>query len=424
MRPGSLALVLSVSLAAGPVGAQAPTPAGKPAAEAGGGVMELSLRGFENAYFYYRVAEVEPAGTIRLHADPLAFRENVRWHSFPAEGYYLLFTGPEPRAMLKRFYRCSLTDVGAERRLTVSVGRPAAARVRPGDLAFLIRPLGGTTALMRALPDAVEIGPAEDADSPESIMDARRRASIIHLMEIGIALNNYNNVVGAYPPAVVFGPDGKPWHSWRALLLPYLERGVLAEEYDYKQPWDSPKNLKVLGRMPSSFRDPASDPSDHFTHYAALVGPGAAFAPEGGRLKSGSPERADDGLRLGDVEDEPLATIAVAPVTPERKIPWTKPDDIVVGRDFPGLGKPGGIGAPYRRGGDLVAPVLFLDGKVLSITSRIPPGDLRALLTVRGKEPVTRESIPTAPMPAAVKDPLSKTLRIRVDGGKATATIE
>jgi hypothetical protein len=41
-------------------------------------------------------------------------------------------------------------------------------------------------------------------------------------------------------------------------------------------------------------------------------------------------------------------TLLVAPVAPDRKIPWTKPEDIAVGADFPGLGHPAGIAAPYR----------------------------------------------------------------------------
>jgi hypothetical protein len=40
---------------------------------------------------------------------------------------------------------------------------------------------------------------------------------------IAIALLNYHDTYGAFPPAHIPDRNGKPMHSWRVLLLPFLE---------------------------------------------------------------------------------------------------------------------------------------------------------------------------------------------------------
>ena len=59
-----------------------------------------------------------------------------------------------------------------------------------------------------------------------------------NLKQIGLAFHNYADAYRSFPPAVIYGPDGKPWHSWRVLLLPFLEQQPLYEQYDFSQPWD------------------------------------------------------------------------------------------------------------------------------------------------------------------------------------------
>src|SRR5262249_58412844 len=88
------------------------------------------------------------------------------------------------------------------------------------------------------------------------------------------------------PPAVIAGPDGKPWHSWRVLLLPYLGEGNLYNRYHFDEPWDGPNNRQLLDSMPGVFRDPIhGDDRGHFTDYAALVGEATAFPPAGAVLR-------------------------------------------------------------------------------------------------------------------------------------------
>src|SRR5690349_18070524 len=67
---------------------------------------------------------------------------------------------------------------------------------------------------------------------------ARRSTCQCRLKQIGLALHNYLAAEGSFPPAYTVDADGKPMHSWRALILPYFEGG-LENSYDFSKPWDS-----------------------------------------------------------------------------------------------------------------------------------------------------------------------------------------
>lgn len=118
------------------------------------------------------------------------------------------------------------------------------------------------------------------ATTQEQVRHAGARTeNLKSLKEIALAFHNYQQVYKHLPPAVVYGPDGKPWHSWRVLILPFLEQGgaQLYQQYDGTVPWDHPKNAAVLAAMPPVYRDPLADKPIHKTRYLLATGPGTAF---------------------------------------------------------------------------------------------------------------------------------------------------
>ncbi len=391
--------------------------------------LEAPLRFPNGPNSLYSITRVEPDGTVEVtisQAVPAKFRTLLL--GTLSEGYFLLLAqgdrGKGPFVVI----RAQVTDVAEGPVLTLRTAPEAAARVKVGDAANLVRPSGATTARLRSLPDSI---PLQVPTIPQDVAArlARRSQSINHLKQIGLALHNFHAANNRFPAAVIYGPDGKPWHSWRVLILPYIEQVALFNEYDFNQPWDSPKNRKLIDRMPDVYREPAyGDSKGSSTHYAALVGPNALFPSTGARQPSNvgtTVPIGQGGRSLREITDGTSNTLAVAPVDPARKIPWTKPEDINVGPDFPGLGKPGGIATPYTLGGNPgapgVAPILFVDGSVQLIVATINPVTLNALLTYNSGEVISADAIPRD---AVANQPAAPTLKIRIVGNTATATIE
>ena len=56
---------------------------------------------------------------------------------------------------------------------------------------------------------------------------ARRAQSSNNLKQIGLAMHNYHDTYGTFPPAVVTDASGKPLYSGRVLLLPFMEQAAL-----------------------------------------------------------------------------------------------------------------------------------------------------------------------------------------------------
>ena len=322
-----------------------------------------------------------------------------------AEGYYLGFyyaPAPSGGQKLDRVMRVKVIEI--EDRVRLSVGIEALKYIRPESSLRLYRPTRSTTSELQALPDMATIEFAEKAELDKLLFLARSRND---LLQIGLAMQNFHDVYGHFPPAVVYGPDGKPWHSWRVILLPYVEERALYDSYDFTQPWNGPANKRLAERAPVAFRDEIYGEADPgITHYLAITGSCTAFPIEGAKL--------GDDLKLNlrktpgmtsreDLVDGPEQTLLVGPAPAEAKIPWTKPEDIQWSDKFPGPGEKGGFGLPYvfghqRAGAFLLAPenmtgaVIFTDSVLLR--------SFRGLLTIAGGESIDVASFPQfGPLP-------------------------
>jgi prepilin-type processing-associated H-X9-DG protein len=378
----------------------------------------------------FTVSRISPDGTMVLQATRTtqdALRANIS--SAYAEGHYLLLTSDPKQAGRHRLFHVQLMDIADGPVFTVKTGAKVSSRVHVDDQATLLRPLEGTTARMRALPDEILIEKApDDGTSQLSAREiAARKQSIVNLKMISLAMHNFHTNHDRFPPAVMYGPDGKPWHSWRVLLLPYLEEAPLYSTYDFSQPWDSPKNKALIAQMPAVYRDPINgDENRSFTNYGALVAANAIFAPDGG--KQFDPELlplGKDGISLRDITDGTSNTLTIAPVEPGRKIPWTKPEDIDAGPAFAGFGQPNGIAAPFTflgPGGGKAAPIAFADGSVRMISASVNPIVLKALFSRAGGEVIAADAIPSEIV--RIGGELPRMLTIRTRDRKTTAVIE
>lgn len=208
--------------------------------------------------------------------------------------------------------------------------------------------------------------------------DARRAALRSNtngcFCQVILALHNYHDVHGCFPPAYLADEHGRPMHSWRVLILPYLEHGDLFNEYDFNEPWDGPNNSRLHDRMPEMFWAQDAPHSASHTNIVALVGPGTAFP-------------GASSTRLADISDGSQNTILLAE-TSSRAIPWLAPQDLDVREMSWQVGdsqRPSISSVPWRD-----PFVAMASGERRALSRALPASELRALATIAGGESVAR----------------------------------
>ena len=94
------------------------------------------------------------------------------------------------------------------------------------------------------------------------------------------------------PPAFTVDQAGKPLHSWRVLILPYLgeKERDLYSKIRLDEPWDSDYNRQFQTETPDVYHCPSNPTTD--ACYSVVVGPNSLF-DESGKGKSLT-ESADD----------------------------------------------------------------------------------------------------------------------------------
>jgi hypothetical protein len=144
-----------------------------------------------------------------------------------------------------------------------------------------------------------------------------------NLVKIHRALYLYDCDNGSLPPAYVNGPDGTPAHSWRVLILPYLDTwGIDGEaihgKYSMSEPWNGPNNRRLpVPVAESRFACPCgTEQGTTLTSYVVLVGRGTLFP-------------GTETVTLSDIP-ESLDPILVIELT-HSDIQWTEPRDLSIG---------------------------------------------------------------------------------------------
>jgi len=199
---------------------------------------------------------------------------------------------------------------------------------------------------------------------------AQRSACKNNLKQISLALHNYHETYGTLPPAYIPDENGKPMHSWRVLILPYLEQKPLYDRYKWDEPWDGPNNRKLADRMPTVYRCPGAETGSPMTHYMTVRGDDTAFPG----AKS---------IRLRAITDSTATTIAVVE-TPGNTVHWMSPDDVSP-EEFIKRLTDADSGEHHHPGGSHAA---MADGTIHFLSSSISVETLKALFTRAGNETV------------------------------------
>jgi hypothetical protein len=186
-----------------------------------------------------------------------------------------------------------------------------------------------------------------------------------------LAVVNYEAANGHFPPAYQLGPDGKPWHSWRVLVLPFMEQDNLFRQYRFDEPWNGPNNSEFAHPRPKTFGF-ADGTHSTTTNYLAVVGletmwPGAA--PR----------------KRCDLKDAPGETILIVENN-GLGVHWTEPRDLAFDSMPFDFDQPNGVSSWYKE-----PAVATADTRVRRLSKDTTPEALRATLTVAGGEKLNNE---------------------------------
>ena len=197
---------------------------------------------------------------------------------------------------------------------------------------------------------------------------ARRNACLNNMRQIGLAILNYESEHGTLPPAYTVDENGNRLHSWRTLILPYIEEQALYESIDLTKPWDHPDNAAAFEVVPSIFVCPSSPWSEDLMTYMAVEGPDCCF--------NGSTPRS-----LAEITDGSSKTIMVIEVGEKHAVHWMEPkdaDDATIESFAP----------DWATGHNGIVIASFVDNHTRSISLETPRENLRAMLTIAGGEEI------------------------------------
>ncbi len=197
---------------------------------------------------------------------------------------------------------------------------------------------------------------------------SRRSQCKNNLKQIGLALHNYHEAHGQFPPAYTVDENGKPLHSWRTLILPYIDQAPLYNTINLSKPWNDPANAKACVTAIPVYQCPSPKFSAAQTSYLAIVTSNSAMRPVEGR-------------KMSEITDGLSNTMFVIEVPANRAVHWMSPQDadeslvLNFGPETK-LDHSGGVHA------------LLGDGSVRFLSVNLPAETRRALMSATGNETV------------------------------------
>lgn len=199
---------------------------------------------------------------------------------------------------------------------------------------------------------------------------ARRMQCTSNLKQIELALHNYASCNNSkFPPAYTVDESGNKLHSWRTLILPYMEEQMLYDELNLDEPWNSSHNRAVFERFqipiyqcPSSTSPEGSD----LTNYVMVTGPDCV---------SDGPTACN----LSELRNGTSNTIHVMETT--RPIKWYEPEDVTIEE----VCRPGALESGEVVGGNHPGVIIVghCDGSVHALSEEIDLDTLRKMLEGR-----------------------------------------
>jgi hypothetical protein len=195
---------------------------------------------------------------------------------------------------------------------------------------------------------------------------SRRMSCALNLKQIALALQDYESTYHVLPPACTLDPQGKPLHSWRTLILPFMEQDALYHTIDLTKPWNDPANKLAFGTRVPGYECPSVTGGAGQTTYLAIVSPGSCL-------------QRDTARRMAEVTDSPALTLVVVETDSAHSVHWMEPVDI---DEETFLQRAALDSGPHSR----VFQAAFLDGTARALDRSVPSATLKALISVAGQD--------------------------------------
>lgn len=178
-------------------------------------------------------------------------------------------------------------------------------------------------------------------------------AIMANLRKIGLAIIEYHWEHGHFPPVHTHDETGRPMHSWRSFILPFLDEDSIFENIDFGQPWNSDTNRPVWEQRPAVFGGHGCETP--LTNVMAVVGPDTIWPATGRRSHT-------------DIMTGTSFTIAAVFLT-GMSVNWMQPIDADLASAI----------SDYENNHELIA--VFVDGHV-EVVRDVNTGRLRKLLCI------------------------------------------
>jgi hypothetical protein len=195
-----------------------------------------------------------------------------------------------------------------------------------------------------------------------------------NLRQIASAMFEYEAKYGTLPTACVVDASGRPIHSWRVLLLPFLDQQALYDAYRCDEPWDGPNNRRLVSKMPNIYGCRWDDGriAGH-TSYVVITGDATAFP-------------GTKAVSLSNFRDGRSSTILCLEC-PGSGIAWTEPRDLPFDQIPAAVVSPTGNDVGTIRYGHRDGfPVVFADRSCRYMSKNTRPDLVKALITINGGE--------------------------------------
>lgn len=189
-----------------------------------------------------------------------------------------------------------------------------------------------------------------------------------NLKQIGLALHAYHEKYNVLPPAYTVDANGKPLHSWRTLILPFLDQAELYKSIDLAKPWNDSANARAFASVVANYQCLLSGTPPSETTYLAIVTPRSGIC-------------ATECRNFAEITDGLSHTLLVIEVPASRAVHWMSPldaDESLV------LSIESKMKLTHTAG----SHGLMGDGSIRKLPPTMPGAQRLALISIAGNEPI------------------------------------